>query len=238
MSRCRFGGFLAIAVLVASGLTLAQSAPPPSGRWEGAIQVPGQELKVEIDLAEIGGKWQGRIAIPVQNMKDFPLSDITVKGDAVSFAMKGIPGHPQFNGTVSKEGKVLSGDFIQGGGTMPFSLTRTGDAKFDPPPKSTPVAKEVEGTWEGTLNVNGKTLRLVLKLANQGDSGAGGTLISVDQGNAEIPLGAVTQTGSKLKVMVPAVQGAYDGELKDGQLTGTWTQGPLSLPLTFTRAKQ
>ena len=30
--------------------------------------------------------------------------------------------------------------------------------------------------------------------------------------------------------------GDYDGDLKDGQLTGTWTQGPGTLPLTFKRA--
>ena len=94
-----------------------------------------------------------------------------------------------------------------------------------------------KSSWEGALNADGTTLRLVLKLVNQGDSGATGTLISVDQGNAEIPLGAVSQTGSKLKVLVPAVMGTYEGELKDGQLTGTWTQGPRSLPLTLTRAK-
>jgi hypothetical protein len=231
-----FSGAL-LAVFVGSTLALAQPVASASGHWEGSIQVPGQELKVEIDLAQTAAKWEGAIAIPAQSMKGFPLSEITVQGESVSFVLKGIPGQPQFTGTVSKDGKALSGDFTQGGGNFPFALTRTGDAKFEPAPKSTPVTKDLEGSWEGALSVDGATLRLVLKLANQAAVGATGTLVSLDQGNAEIPLGAVVQTGTKLKVHVPAVLGMYEGELKDGQLTGTWTQGPRSMPLTLTRQK-
>lgn len=226
------------AALAFSTLTFAQPGPAPSGHWEGTIQVPGQELKVEIDLAQTEGKWEGRIAIPAQKMTGFPLSDIKVQGEAVSFVLKGIPGHPEFTGTVSNEGKTLSGDFTQGGGTVPFSLTRIGDAKIEPAPKSTPVTRDLEGSWDGALNVDGTTMRLVMKLTNQANAGATGTLVSLDQGNAEIPLGAIVQTGTKLKVLVPAVMGSYEGELKDAQLIGTWTQGPRSLPLTLTKAKQ
>ena len=170
-------------------------------------------------------------------MTGFPLSDIKVHEESVSFVLKGIPGHPEFTGTLSNEGKTFSGDFKQGGGTVPFSLTRTRDAKIEPAPKSTPVTKELEGSWEGALNVDGTTMRLLMKLTNDANAGATGTLVSLDQGNAEIPLGAVVQTGTKLKVLVPAVMGSYEGELKDGQLIGTWTQGPRSLPLTLTRSK-
>jgi hypothetical protein len=225
-----------VAVLLASSLTFAQSAAGPSGHWEGAIQVPGQELQVVIDLAQTDGKWEGTISIPAQGMKGFPLSDLKSKDGAVSFVMKGIPGHPQFTGKLSTDGKTLSGDFSQGGANMPFKLTRTGDAKVEPLPKSTPLTKELEGLWEGALNADGATLRLLFKLSNQpNDAGATGTLVSLDQGNAELPVGSIVQTGTKLTLLLPAILGAYEGELKDGQLVGTWTQGPRSLPLTLKR---
>jgi hypothetical protein len=118
-----------LTLLVSSGVAVAQTPAGASGHWEGAIQVPGQELKVEIDLSGAGEKWEGTIAIPAQGLKGFPLAAIAVQGDAVSFAMKGIPGDPQFKGTLSKDGKALAGDFLQGGGTVPFSVARTGDAK-------------------------------------------------------------------------------------------------------------
>ena len=79
-------------------------------------------------------------------------------------------------------------------------------------------------------------LRLVLKLAN-GATGATGVLVSLDQNNAEIPVTAVQQQGARVKLFVTMIGGTFDGELKGGQLAGTWTQGPLSLPLVFKRGK-
>ena len=228
---------LVVAIFMTSVTAFAQAAQAPSGHWEGAIQIPGQELKIEIDLQKSADKWEGTIAIPAQNLKGFPLSGISMKADAISFAMKGVPGDPVFKGTLSKDSKTISGDFSQGGGTIPFAVTRTGEAKIDPVPKSTPVTKDLEGSWEGSLDVDGKTLRLVLKLANQPNGPATATLVSVDQGGAEIPAAAVVQTGSQLKVLVPVIVGNYEGELKDGVLTGKWTQGPRTWPLVFKRAK-
>jgi hypothetical protein len=70
-------------------------------------------------------------------------------------------------------------------------------------------------------------------------TGAGGlgtgTLVSVDQNGAEIPVTAVIQTGSHLKVVVQTIAASYDGDVKDGQIAGTWTQGPGNLPLQFKR---
>ncbi len=213
----------------------AQAPAGPTGHWEGAIQVPGQELQIAVDLADRGGKWEGAISIPTQGLKGFPLSGITVVGTAVNFAMKGVPGDPQFKGTLSKDGKTLAGDFSQGGGNTTFSLAWKGEAKFETPAKSTAITKDFEGSWEGTVTVTTTPLRLVLKLATQ-DGVATGTLISVDQGGAEIPITTVTQKGSHLNLVISLVSGNYDGDLKDGQIVGTWTQGPMTAPLTFKRA--
>jgi hypothetical protein len=225
-------------LLVALILSVPQPAAGPSGHWEGAIQVPGQELKIEIDLAPRGDKWEGTIAIPAQGLKGFPLSAITVQGDSVSFALNGVPGNPQFKGTISKDAQSLAGQFSQGGGTVPFAVTRTGEAKFEPPPKSTPITKDLEGSWEGSLDANGTILRLLVKLSNGPDGVATGTMVSVDQSGAELPIAAVVQTGSHLKLVVQAIAGTYEGDLKDGQLTGTWRQGPGTLPLAFKRPPQ
>jgi len=81
-------------------------------------------------------------------------------------------------------------------------------------------------------------LRLVVKLSNGPDGVARGTMISLDQGGAEIPIAAVVQTGSHLKLVVQVIAGTYEGDFKDGQLTGNWTQGPGTLPLVFKRPAQ
>ena len=235
--------------LVAAGLTLAallfsngqpasaQTTPEPagSGHWEGAITVQGKDLEVQIELvARAVDKWEGSAAFPQMNAKGLVLSAITVQGQAVTFGIKGVPGDPTFKGTLSKDFKTLSGDYVQGPVAGTFTLAWKGEAKLDAPTKNAPLTKDFEGSWEGALEVNGVTLHLSLKLANQ-DGGATGTLISIDQGGAEIPLSAIVQTGAHLKFTVPGVGGAYEGDLKDGQISGTWTQGPNSLPLNLKR---
>jgi hypothetical protein len=62
-------------------------------------------------------------------------------------------------------------------------------------------------------------------------------LTSIDQGGVEIPIAAVVQNGMQLKLLLPAIAGSYEGELKEGQLTGTWSQGPGTFPLVFKRTK-
>jgi hypothetical protein len=228
---------LVIALTSWSGAAAAQPAPAPAGHWEGAIQIPGKELKIEVDLARAGDVWEGTINIPDQGLKAFPLTAIAVKADTVAFAMKNVPGAPQFSGTVSKDGKQISGDFSQGGGSVPFSLTRTGEPKIERPPNSTPVTSDLVGSWEGTLTVNGTSLRLIVKLANKPGGPGGGTLVSVDQGGVEIPIAAVVQSGTRLKLLVPDIAGAFDGELKEGMLTGRWTQGPGDWPLVLKKQK-
>ena len=118
----RFVLSLWLAAMMAA-VAFAQPAATPSGHWEGAIQLPGQELQIQIDLAPKGDTWEGTIAIPLQGVKNMPLAAISVKGDSVNFALSA-PGQPQFAGTLSKDAKSLSGQFSQGGGTVPFSVTR------------------------------------------------------------------------------------------------------------------
>ena len=227
-----------IALLVVGGRAASAqstSGPAGTGHWEGAVSVQGKDLKIDVDLVAKADKWEGAAGFPDMNAKGLVLSGITVKGEAISFGIKGVPGDPTFTGTLSTDSKTLAGDFTQGPVTGTFTLAWKGEPKLEAPPKNAALTKDFEGAWEGSLEVNGVTLRLNLKLANQ-DGGATGTLISVDQGGAEIPLNSIIQTDAHLKFTVPGVGGAYEGDLKDGQLTGMWTQGPGSLPLSFKRA--
>ena len=101
-----------------------------------------------------------------------------------------------------------------------------------------PLPAELAGSWEGMLVTStGQQLALVIKLTNGADGLATGTLVSVDQGAKETPITGVIVAGSKVKLIIPAVRGAYEGELKDQRLSGTWSQGAGSLPLVLTRAK-
>jgi len=189
-----------------------------------------------VDLSrDASGKWIGSIDIPVHGVKGFSLSPLTVDGKAVTFGMKGIPGDPLFKGTVSSDPRTISGDFSQGGTTIPFSLAWKGEAKVEPPLKSTAITKDLEGSWEGALNVQGSTLRLVLDLTNGADGGAG-VLTSVDQGGAKIPVTQIAQADATVKLVVSGIGASFEGTVANGQIDGVWAQSGRQFPLVFKRA--
>lgn len=231
----------ALLPLPASSL-LAQTAVDPSGHWEGTIQAPNRDVKIEIDLAKNSkGELAGTFGNPAERVKGVPLSTVAVEGRAVTFELKAGSGGGTFHGILLADGNSMSGDFItaEGGHSAPFSLTRTGDARIAPAPKSPPIGKELEGTWNGTLDVKGRQVRIVLRMANQPDGTATGTILSLDGGGVELPI-AMTQKASSLIIDVTAVGGSYVGVLNAAgtELVGTWTQGPAVLPLTFRRAAE
>ena len=227
-----------LSVVVGAGAAARQSSASAAGHWEGTIQAPGQALAIVVDLAlQQSGTWMGAITIPGQGVKGFALSPLTVEGNAVTFGMKGIPGDPLFKGTLSKDPPSISGEFSQGGATMPFSLAWKGEPTIEAPPKSSAITKDLEGTWEGTLNVQGNALRLMLDLANEATS-AIGTLTTLDQGGAKIPIAQISQTGAHVTLLVSAIGASYEGSITNGQIDGTWAQSGQTFPLVFKRASK
>ena len=216
----------------------ARPASDPSGHWEGSIQSSIGQLNFEIDLARNRtGEFTGAVNQPLEHLTGLPLANIVVDGKSVRFQVKGTPGERAFKGTISDDGKSISGDYSQSGFSVPFSITRTGDARFESPAKNAPVGKELEGVWNGTLRAGEKELRAILTLSNQPDGGAAGNIDSVDEG-LEIPITTIVQKDSSLTLVLKSVGASYSGTLSpDGaELAGTYTQGSIALPLTFRRS--
>lgn len=105
----------------------AAAADAAAGRWEGAIELPGAQLKVEVTLTPAGDGLTGAISIPQQGAKDLALENITRDGSRVTFVIPGIPGEPTFSGTLSADNASIAGDFSQSGKAFPFKLTRAAD---------------------------------------------------------------------------------------------------------------
>ncbi len=228
--KCVTAGVLAIA-----GMLSLWAQDGPRGHWSGAVEVPGTPLAMEVDLDKGPNGWVGSVSIPAQNVTGIPLEAIAFTNGKCTFRLKGVPGDPTFSGTLSSDGKTMTGDFTQGPADVPFEFSRTGDPKIEEVKPSPEVSKNFAGTWEGKLE--GPGLRLILKISNEaGNSKA--VLISPDQGNAEIPISAIEQKESRLSVSAKSIGGKYEAEInKDGsELNGTWTQGGGSLPLKMQKA--
>lgn len=226
---------LVVGVLVLFGGSAARAQAPieASGHWEGAIQVEGRELLFEVDLTGSRGQLTGTMGIPAQSLRGLPLLKVAVDGQSVSFYARR---DQTFDGTISADGKSISGSYVIQNFSIPFSLTRTGDARIHPPVRSQPISKDLEGTWNGTLSASGASFRVVLTMTNQADGSAVGRVVNLDEGGLVLPV-AITQNGSSVKVEASGI-GSFSGVLNavDAAIVGTWTEGPNAVPLTFRRA--
>lgn len=223
-------------MLFSSSIVIAQTPADPSGRWEGLVHLPNQTLTIEINLAKNArGDWDGTFGELQQGIKALPLASVSVENRAVKFLVKGSDEGSLFSGTLAADGKSLTGDIAIGGMTIPFELSRTGEAKIAAAPKSPAIPKDLEGTWSGAI---GGRLRLIVKMVNQADGTASGTIVSPDGSDKEIPM-AIALKGSRVMLDVDAVGGMFVGDLNAaaGELTGTWSQATTSAPLTLTRVK-
>jgi hypothetical protein len=162
-----------------------------------------------------------------------PLLKVTFTGSTLVFYGRT---DQQFHADLLPSGNALSGTATLSGYELPFSMGRTGEATIAPPPTSPAVTKQLEGVWTGTLSAGSKSLRLVVTIANQPDGTALGHSVSLDEGNLTMPL-VVLQSGRDVKIETRGVVTSYVGTLNDAgtELSGTFTQGATTLPLTLVR---
>ena len=99
------------------------------------------------------------------------------------------------------------------------------------------ATKGPEGSWQGTLDA-GQKLRLALTISRNADGKYSGSLNSIDQGSV-IPIDVITVSGDSVRVELKSVNAVFDGKLNaDGsELTGQFSQGGATLPLSFKRAQ-
>jgi len=100
-------------------------------------------------------------------------------------------------------------------------------------------AKDLEGSWQGTLEAGGQKLRLVVTVTKSDAGAYAGKLDSLDQG-ATIPIDTITVNGDAVRLEIKSPVIVFEGALNKErtELTGTFTQGDQQLPLTFKRSEQ
>lgn len=93
----------------------------------------------------------------------------------------------------------------------------------------------VEGAWQGTLDVPGAKLRLVLKISKKPDGTLTAKLDSLDQGAMDIPVDEVTFKDGALRFEIKNLMVTYEGKLSGAEVVGQFKQGGFTLPLTLKK---
>jgi hypothetical protein len=236
-------GFTLVAIffllLLANSETEAAEVPSAlEGRWSGTIQIPGRELVLVVDLAG-GSNWSGSATFPGLNVKGAQLTDIKVQGADISFGVQAITGagveSPRIKARLSD--RKLVGDFAQGGNTARFVLEKMGPPQVEEVPRSTPVAKEFEGEWNGGYELLGYPRKVTLKLQNHDSQPASADWVIVGRKTNNLSVDRIAQQGSFITVECSSFGISYEGRLENGEIHGTVLQGPIEVDLILHRSK-
>ena len=234
---------LVVSLLFASAL-VCDAAEIAAGRWEGSIQIPGREQKLIVDLTQDKtGAWVGSVVLPGLDIKGAALADIVVKDSEAAFAIKSALsgaqiGQAKFRARLNAKG-ALAGDFLQAGNTAPFVLEKTGPPQVELPPQSTAIAKELVGEWIGEYELLGYPRHVTVRLTNHAGGGATSEFVVVGKKTNNLPVDLVTQQEDFIRIESHETGINYEGRFRkdSDEITGTFEQGPLEIPLVLHRAK-
>lgn len=224
-------------------LSISRAAEPLAGRWEGQIQVPGDPIRIVIDLDQSAAdkqdkdkQWRGSAILPGLGIKGTLLSEIAVHGADADFKAKDLFGGATFHARVTS-GNRLAGDYTQGGNRAPFNLQLAGAPQVDEPARSTPVSKELEGVWSGEMTLTDYPVAVRLTLSN-GPAGTATAQIFI-KGKRETNVTADLFTEEQGLITATGAGAGYEGrfDVKSGVLSGTFTTGPLEASLNLRREK-
>jgi hypothetical protein len=97
--------------------------------------------------------------------------------------------------------------------------------------------QEIQGIWQGVLEVSGAKLRIVFNISAGQNSTLTATMDSPDQGVIGIPVDKVTFQNDNLDLEVLSIPGVYNGRFSEDNQTinGHWEQSGQSFPLILQR---
>jgi len=110
-------------------LTLVRGVPPPrpvvaglDGDWSGVLAAPQGDLRIKLHVKTEADGTQALFESPDQSPMQL-VAFLTHTDDGVTVTLRGVGG---FFGKLSADGKLMEGEWRQGGGKLPLTLKRAG----------------------------------------------------------------------------------------------------------------
>jgi hypothetical protein len=213
----------------------AWAASPAAGDWIGTLKAGPAELRVVLHVKEAEGKLSATLDSLDQGAKAIPIDSITFGDNKLAFSSAAISG--QYEGSYDAAKQTFAGTWTQNGNSLPLSFEHY--VEKPKPAHTGPAAKpsDIDGTWEGKIDVGGQTLRVVFHIKTDEDGNLTATTDSPDQNGYGIPVTTVKRDGKSLKMEIKGIGAEYEGTINDAKnkIDGTLRQGGGELPLVLER---
>jgi hypothetical protein len=191
-----------------------------------------------LDLAKNAkSEWVASMSVPSANASGLVVTEIAVNGTSVRFVGVELM-MARFDLSLAIDGK-MKGSFSSGQMSVPIEFTRTGEARVELMAPSPAVSKELEGDWEGSLDVGGgRAMRIAVHFRNQPDGTVAATFENLEmRGGGAVPINDVKQAGQRVEFGLRVGHGSFQGTLnKEGtELTGQLTHEETSTSLALRK---
>jgi fermentation-respiration switch protein FrsA (DUF1100 family) len=90
-----------------------------------------------------------------------------------------------------------------------------------------------EGIWLGTIDAQGVRLKLAFHVSRSATGALSATMDSLSQSATGIVVDKVVYTAPRIRLEVHKLGVIFEGEVRGDELSGTFMQGPASLPLSL-----
>jgi hypothetical protein len=210
------------------------------GAWSGPVRFSGNTLTFVFRFdVDDKSELHGTLSVPEQAGIELAMSELEFGNGQLTFKVPQVQG--EFSASHAKG--ELVGTWKQGGNPrLPVTLKKGG--AIAPKAIALKLSSEsfaaLSGVWRGTLKVKNPqgedvSLPLVMVFATDEHAEMIGFFDSPSQKATNIPITAVSLAAGKFAAKVAGLGAEYRGTLSGSTLTGEWSQGPQSWPLTFKR---
>jgi len=117
-----------------------------------------------------------------------------------------------------------------------FALAWRADAQTQAPNLAA-AGQNLEGTWEGALDVGAMKLRLALKVTKAADGALAAKLDSLDQGAKDLHVDVISLKDGAVHFEMKQLQAVFDGTLnkESSEIAGQFKQAGTTFPLVLKR---
>lgn len=202
-----------------------------AGDWRGTLTPDGAELRVIFHfVAGTNGALSGTLDSVDQGANGIPITSATLNGSKLSLTVDAV--HGTYEGALNSDATAIKGTWSQG---MPLELNLERGV-FKIAEAKPAAASDIDGNWQGTLDIGSQKLRIIYQIANTQD-GLTAKLQSPDQGGTWTAAYPMTRSGVNVTIPIKAIGSTYAGKLSADltSIDGTFEQGGQSFPLALKR---